>query len=79
MTEIVLELDENQGFLIEDPDSVPVIMVDQVTILPVANQIVYNGFSFDVDYGKMDFSRRRKVQMVLNTKVDAVFGEEDLT
>ncbi|MBY0085574.1 hypothetical protein HP567_010025 [Brevibacillus sp. M2.1A] len=40
MTEIVLELDENQRFLIEDPDSVSVIMVDQVTILPVANHIM---------------------------------------
>lgn len=75
MTEIVLNLEENQRFLIEDPDSVAVIMVDQVTILPVANQIVYSGYSFDVDYEKMDFTTRQKVQMVLNTKVDAVIGE----
>lgn len=79
MTDIVLKLDESQRFLIEDPNSVAVIMVDQVAILPVANQIVYSGYSFDVDYEKMDFSSRRKVQMVLNTKVDAVFGEDDLT
>jgi hypothetical protein len=45
MTEIVLNLEESQRFLIEDPDSVAVIMVDQVTILPVANQIVYSGYS----------------------------------
>jgi hypothetical protein len=77
MTEIVIELDESQRFLIEDPDSVAVIMVEKVTILPVANQIVYNGFSFDVDYGKMDFTSRRKVRMVLNTKLETVFGEED--
>lgn len=76
MTEIVLNLEESQRFLIEDPDSVAVIMVDQVTILPVANQIVYGGYSFDVDYEKMDFTSKRKVQMVLNTEVEAVFGEE---
>lgn len=77
MTEVVLKLDEDQRFLIEDPDSVAVIMVDQVTILPVANQIVYSGYSFDVDYEKMDFASRRKVQMVLNTKFEAVFVAED--
>jgi len=77
MTEIVLNLNESQRFLIEDPDSVAVIMVDQVTIHPVANQIVYSGYSFDVDFEKMDFTSKRKVQMVLNTKTEAVFGEED--
>ncbi|MED1801337.1 hypothetical protein [Brevibacillus porteri] len=60
MTEIVLELDENQRFLIEDPDSVSVIMVDQITIHPVACQIVYSGYSFNVDYEKMDFTNRKK-------------------
>ena len=77
MTEIVLHLDESRRFLMEDPDSVAVIMVDQVTILPVANKITYHGYYFDVDYTSMDFTRRRKVQMVLNTKVESVFGEED--
>lgn len=77
MTEIVLNLAESQRFLIEDTDSGAVIMVDQVTILPIANQIVYNGYSFDVDYEKMDFTSRRKIQMVLNTKVDTVFSEEN--
>lgn len=77
MNEVEVSLNEDQRFLIEDPDSVAVIMVDKVTILPVANQIVYSGFSFDVDYEKMDFTGRRKVQMVLNTKVETVFGEDD--
>ena len=76
MAEIVLNLEESQRFLIEDPDSGAVIMVEQVTILPVANQIVYSGYSFDVDYEKMDFTSRRKVQMVLDTKVESVFGED---
>jgi len=77
MTEIVLNLDENQRFMMEDPDSVAVIMVDQVTILPVANQIVYSGYYFDVDYESMNFTNRRKVQMVLDTKLRDVFSEED--
>ena len=77
MTEVVLNLNESQRFLIEDPDSVAVIMVDQVTILSVANQIVYSGYSFDVDFEKMDFTSKRKVQIVLNTKTEAVIGEED--
>jgi len=50
MTEDIVNLNESQRFLVEDPDSIAVIMVDQVTILPVTNQIVYSGFSFDVDY-----------------------------
>ncbi|CAI8779032.1 hypothetical protein EMIT07CA2_10230 [Brevibacillus sp. IT-7CA2] len=56
----------SQRFLIEDPESVAVIMVDQVTILPIANQVVYSGYYFNVDYMKMEFSNRRKVQMVFN-------------
>ncbi|MGG3012275.1 hypothetical protein ABEO98_22675 [Brevibacillus parabrevis] len=77
MTEVEVILNEDQRFLIEDPDSVAVIMVDTVTILPVANQIIYSGYSFDADYEKMDLTNRRKVQVVLNAKVEAVFGEED--
>lgn len=77
MTEVEVSLNEDQRFLIEDPDSVAVIMVDKVTILPVANQVVYSGYSFDVNYEKMDFTKRRKVQMVMNTKLETVFGEDD--
>ncbi|MGG1531404.1 hypothetical protein [Brevibacillus agri] len=77
MSEVVINLNEDQRFLIEDPNSDAVIMVDRVTILPVANQIIYSGYSFDVDYEKMDFTSRRKVQMLLNTKVEAVFGDDD--
>lgn len=74
MSEVVINLNEDQRFLIEDPNSDAVIMVDKVTVLPVANQIIYSGYSFDVDYEKMDFANRRRVQVVLNTKVEAVFG-----
>ncbi|WP_281868290.1 hypothetical protein [Brevibacillus parabrevis] len=77
MTEVEVSLNEGQRFLIEDTDSVAVIMVDKVTILPVANQIIYSGYSFDVDYARMDFASRRKVQMVMNTKLEAFFGEDD--
>ncbi len=31
-----------------------------VTILTVANEIIYSGFSFDVDYEKMGFTKRQK-------------------
>lgn len=76
MTETVLNLEESQRFLIEDPNSDAVIMVDRVTILPVANQIIYSGYSFDVDYEKMEFTNRMKVQMVLNTKFETLFREK---
>ncbi|WP_309479424.1 hypothetical protein [Brevibacillus agri] len=76
MSEVVINLNEDQRFLIEDPNSDAVIMVDRVTILPVANQIVYSGYSFDVDYEKMDFANRRKVQMVLNTEFETLFREK---
>ena len=77
MNEVEVSLNEDQRFLIEDPDSVAVIMVDKATILPVANQVVYSGYSFDVDYKKMDFTNRRKVQLVMNTKLETDFGEDD--
>ncbi|GIO08951.1 hypothetical protein J31TS6_49790 [Brevibacillus reuszeri] len=77
MNEVEVSLNEDQRFLIEDPDRVAVIMVDNVTILPVANQVVYSGYSFDVNYEKMDFTKRRKVQMVMNTKLETVIGEDD--
>ncbi|BAH44534.1 hypothetical protein BBR47_35570 [Brevibacillus brevis NBRC 100599] len=77
MTEVEVILNKEQRFLIEDPDSVAVIIVDKVTILPVANQVVYSGYSFDVNYEKMEFTNRRKVQMVMNTKLETFFGEDD--
>lgn len=77
MSGIVIKLDGSQRFLMEDPDSVAVIMVDQMTIHPIANQVVYSGYYFDIDYLEMDFSNKRKVQMVFNAKLDAVFGEEE--
>ena len=76
MSEVVINLNEDQRFLIEDPNSDAVIMVDRVTILPVANQIIYSGYSFDVDYEKMEFTNRMKVQMVLNTKFETLFREK---
>ncbi|TQR29415.1 hypothetical protein [Brevibacillus brevis] len=77
MTEIVVKLEESQRFVMEDPDSLAVIMVDQITILPTASQIVCNGYYFDIDYERMNFANRRKIQMVLDTKLRDVFNEED--
>ena len=77
MTEVVVNLDEEQRFAIEDPDSVSMILVDQITIHPVACQIIYSGYSFNVDYEKMDFTNRKKVNMVLDTTLNVIYGEDD--
>ncbi|MCR8982288.1 hypothetical protein [Brevibacillus laterosporus] len=68
--DIVVDLDERQRFVTKDPESLRIVIVDQIVLCPIANQINYCGYAFDVDYEEAELTNKQKVRMIFSTKLE---------
>lgn len=46
------------------------MIVDQIVLCPIANQINYCGYAFDVDYEEAELTNKQKVRMIFSTKLE---------